>query len=1699
MTHTTHIHDRAPDHAHTLSTTEPTALALTVLTIALLLALIGTAMASVTTSRTRADAHDIAVTALDAPASVEVGTTVAIDATIRNNGTANETGVTVQLTYNATLHDETTIEALPSNSTANVTLLWTPTRGGSYTLTVAVPPTTGETQLANNQRNTTLTVTAPELTATPAPLAITLPTGTTDETVLTIENTGTANLCYTLDATIQTDRTPRIGIVDEANAATYRTLLSDLGFDWIEVPATTNASWLSANIDILLQDDHSGNYLSVAQCNAYRTAFANGVSFIISADDGSTSPYRSELAALIGATTLNDTPESQTTTITAEHYPSGDPTGIAGRILDFGQTDQDFIEPANSTILDTANEVSILDENKTTVLFLGDTVGDVSDLSATGTLGQLIQSYLALWQYQHYPTLTEATLTPSNATVDAGDETNITVTVDAGRLDPGLYPAVINIDSNDPATPMRRLPFDITVSAVEHDIRVETLTAPTETGAHRITPVQTQIVNQGTTAASNISVKLGANQATVNSTTVDALDQGEPANITLNWTPTATGTYNISITVQPVTGETVLFNNAMNTTIAVLAEPIASLNRTGIAFALDHGTTAHANITLENPGLEPLHYTVLTTEDQSETFPTTDPDPSFWAAFNGAAINDLARNPPSPPNALNLDGNGESATTAPVDLANSTGATVNFHYQLGGDGDAPESGDHLDLEYRNTSGEWSLLWQTFGTGSANDWFDAVDLTLPPDALHPSLQLRFSSHGTAGYDDFFVDTITLSTDWLPPWLTVAPNSGSVDPSGSTELRFTAEATDRAVGTYHATIPLETNDPRNPRRPVAIELTVSRAAHDLTVETLEIPPSTKANRAVIVNTTVRNNGTTDETGVIVELRIDGQLENATAPFALDALERANITFEWTPFIGGDLTVTTRAVPLAGESFLTNNRKNATLESRIEPDVDITPNAFTLTVEQGTKKNATATITNDGLAALNWSIWEAPAFNETFPATQFESERWSANGTPTVDAFGDAMPSPPYALKLNGDTDMITSRVLDLDGGRNCSIAFAYQRAYENGEPPDAGDHLLLEYRNKSGIWTELWRIHGNGYADAAFHCVEISLPTDAYHGTFRFRFSAHGNSGPYDDFLLDDIALITPHIPDWLTVTPPNGTVAAHGGASNFTLTVAPGTIAPGLYANTVVLATNDPAQSSILLDIDLEVRPAAHNLALRTLELPNWAQAGQPVAATAAIENRGRSNESSVTVALVVDGATVNTTAAFALDAGATTNVTLGWTPPHAANYTVTMRVLPDPAENITADNQRNATITVTLEPDIAVEPPTLAFDLRHGDSATESLNISNDGRDTLNWSIPTDVVYDESFPTTTFDSSFWAFTNGSPAINTLAVDEPSAPYALDLNGIDDSVTTQPFDLCHAHNATLAFALQRGGGGNAPETEDRLTVEYYATDRTWKPLYEAHGYGVLDQTFENITLALPADAFHTAFRFRFAAHGTSGPYDDFFIDDIALSVETLPPWLNSAPRSGTLAPQTFESVIVEGTVDPALAPARYNASIPIRSNDPDTPTLALPVSLTVSPALHNLAVGALAAPQWSPAGETVTIEALVENIGETNEPAPLLELIIDGSIVNSTTLPPLNASANTTIELGWVPTDQRVHNYSVHIVPVTGETLIDDNTKNGTVNVTFESKLAYYPANLSFDLRHGASTTAALTLENEGYGPLAYEI
>lgn len=171
---------------------------------------------------------------------------------------------------------------------------------------------------------------------------------------------------------------------------------------------------------------------------------------------------------------------------------------------------------------------------------------------------------------------------------------------------------------------------------------------------------------------------------------------------------------------------------------------------------------------------------------------------------------------------------------------------------------------------------------------------------------------------------------------------------------------------------------------------------------------------------------------------------------------------------------------------------------------------------------------------------------------------------------------------------------------------------------------------------------------------------------------------------------------------------------------------------------------------------------------------------------------------------------------------------------------------------------------------------------------------------------PIQIPFYDPFPVNTINVGLWV-TNEGVTASTNGIGEPSAQFSADFNGDPDGgdlLVSQAIDLSsYSQDIALSYYYQQGGGGDAPEAGDDLFVEYLDNTATWQLIKQHLGADPEMTTYEQVVYYLPPNAYHSAFRIRFRNVGTTGLFDDWFVDNVLVDV-TFPPDIDVSPASIT---------------------------------------------------------------------------------------------------------------------------------------------------------------------------------------------------
>ena len=310
-------------------------------------------------------------------------------------------------------------------------------------------------------------------------------------------------------------------------------------------------------------------------------------------------------------------------------------------------------------------------------------------------------------------------------------------------------------------------------------------------------------------------------------------------------------------------------------------------------------------------------------------------------------------------------------------------------------------------------------------------------------------IRWRAHNqgdTYNYFYWYLDNVY--TEGSPVGIDTIPGGGTIHP-GDTTLNHVETIATMPVGDYHMTFVIDSNDPHRGRSHLEypMEVKIYPIPHQVGVADGGIEPSEKYYVFDTYETfaTVENHGTTDET-VEVQLLADGNVVASTTVFLPATRNELNpfaepssqeVTFDWTPTEKKTYTLTVRAVPVDGETFLYDNEVSFEVTVVGKPDIDVTPLSleFVLSASHPTETKLL------NIANIPSATGDLLFNAESTVVSQIEAE------------FTPSVPDTPYG-----------SAVGDLDGDGIDEVAFG------------AGHYIchvyIYDYNTNTGEYEMVW---------------------------------------------------------------------------------------------------------------------------------------------------------------------------------------------------------------------------------------------------------------------------------------------------------------------------------------------------------------------------------------------------------------------------------------------------------------------------------------------------------------------------------------------------------------------------------------------------------------------------------------------------
>jgi len=201
------------------------------------------------------------------------------------------------------------------------------------------------------------------------------------------------------------------------------------------------------------------------------------------------------------------------------------------------------------------------------------------------------------------------------------------------------------------------------------------------------------------------------------------------------------------------------------------------------------------------------------------------------------------------------------------------------------------------------------------------------------------------------------------------------------------------------------------------------------------------------------------------------------------------------------------------------------------------------------------------------------------------------------------------------------------------------------------------------------------------------------------------------------------------------------------------------------------------------------------------------------------------------------------------------------------------------------------------------------------------------------------------------------------------------------------------------------------------------------------------------------------------------------------------------WLTEYPTEGNITPSNYTNVTITFNAS-NLAEGAYNATIIVKSNDPDESSVLIPVNLAIIPPEHDIAVTNMSAPDVVELNETVIVNGTVCNLGLNDETNIVVDFIVDGAINDNTTITLLRSGSCENVSFSWkAPSVEGTHNLTIYAEPVAGENITWNNMKSKNITVKGIPNVWVEPNAIALTLESGETANRTLTIGNNGTGSL----
>ncbi|UCD84576.1 MAG: S8 family serine peptidase [Deltaproteobacteria bacterium] len=1114
---------------------------------------------------------------------------------------------------------------------------------------------------------------------------------------------------------------------------------------------------------------------------------------------------------------------------------------------------------------------------------------------------------------------------PTTGTVTPGGSEDITVTYTATDLSPGTYSASLIVNNNDPNDNPVAVPVTLTVTPspaiayLSHIIDDDFSGGSEGNGNGIVEPgemieIPVTLINNGSMDGFGITATLTTDDPYISIEGGFGWFGDIPVGSTATCLP---DDFFFDVNASAPCDHIATFNLEIFDTgsgywtdsfeITIICLPDIEVSPSAMAATIPEGTTIDQILNISNTGLVDLDFNIVEVGPGGsitfldDTFPATTLDPTKWTN-NGAEVNTLGINPPSPPYVLDLKA-GDSVTSMTFD-ASFGPVDYSYWWERQGAGESPDPNEYLQFEWWDGT-SWIMEQQhAYNEGSTTN-FTQVTGTLPPGASFDGLQIRFRNTSISGstFDDYLVDDVTIGAIDAILWLVENPESGTIIPANSQPVDLTYSSVDLAPGTYTGDLNIHSNDPDEDPVTVPVTLTVtpspviaylSCTINDDTAGESSGNGNGMAEPGEIIEITVTliNNGSLEGFGITATLSTDDPLivinDNyesfGNIPAGANAPSLDDFDLMVDPATPCDHNVTLNLEILdSGSGSWTDSFE---IIITCEPDIEVSPPAMAATIPEWTTLDQLLTISNFGIADLNFNI------------TEIGDIPWLSE-------------SPTTGIVIPGDTDEI---IITYDAGSLLPGTYSASFNINNNDPNDNPVTIPITLTvTASPAIAYLGHIiddDSNGESDGSGNGIAepgeiVEVPVTLFNNGSVNGFGVTATLSTDDPYIIiNDNFEDFGDIPSDTAVTSPD----------DFDFLVDPST--PCNYTATLDLEIFDSGSGywvdsfeiTIMCVPEIEVSPPA---------LAATIPVGSTLDQNLTISNLG----AVVDLDFSIIEEEVSTLAKITRNSSSASPVLTGSGGPDGYGYRWIDSDEPGGPVYDFIDIVPIGTQITGIYDDTNVGPFNIGFDFPFYGNTYNSFRFCTNG--------------------------FISFTSTSAQYSNTSIPSSGAPYNLIAPFWDDLNFSSGGSAYYYSNGVDTLIISY------------LGVPHYGSGGpyTFQIILKASG----TITYQYESMGIPDNSATLGIQNSDGSDGLQVVYNSSYVHDLlAVRISKGVDWLEENPESGIVPPASSQDIIV--TYDASnLTPGVYNANLIINNNDPDENPVTVPVTLTVidSPAIAYL--------------------------------------------------------------------------------------------------------------------------------------------